>query len=190
MRFSTLFLITLQALVVSLGQQQQQQYAEALLAPSSLAPTTTAMRTARFPTAAASALTQPDKQGLPVEWTTTTAWAAVSSPLLLLLLPLAILTANPPVASAAVGDATTGAVLFSANCAGCHAGGQNFVSSSKTLQQDALEKYLGSTDPVKLQAFVQNGMPHKLFPMRMPMQDQEYLDVATFVSDQALGKKW
>jgi cytochrome c6 len=85
-------------------------------------------------------------------------------------------------------DLAKGATLFQANCAGCHAGGQNFVQQTKTLQREALEKYLGTTDPVGIQAYVQNGMPHKLLPLKMDAKD--YLDVASYVSDQALGGKW
>jgi cytochrome c6 len=85
-------------------------------------------------------------------------------------------------------DVAQGATLFQANCAGCHAGGQNFMQEKKTLQKEALEKYLGTTDPVELQTFVQNRLPHKLLPFAM--DDKAHLDVASYVSDQALSGKW
>lgn len=86
-------------------------------------------------------------------------------------------------------DIAHGATLFQANCAGCHAGGQNFMSEKKTLQKEALEKYR-SLDQAKIQDFVQNGMPHKFLPMKQPFDDKDYLDVTSYVLDQALGEKW
>jgi cytochrome c6 len=86
-------------------------------------------------------------------------------------------------------DVAHGATLFTANCAGCHGGGQNFMSDKKTLQKDALEKYL-STDAAKIQEFVQKGMPHKFLPMSKSFSDTDFSDVAAYVSDQALGEKW
>jgi cytochrome c6 len=96
---------------------------------------------------------------------------------------------SPP-QQASAADVARGATLFTANCAGCHAGGQNFVKEKKTLQKEALQKYLGSTEAVQIQDFVQNGMPHKLLAMRIPMDTDSYADVATYVSEQALGDKW
>lgn len=55
---------------------------------------------------------------------------------------------SPQQASAA--DIARGATLFTANCAGCHAGGQNVVNQKKTLQKEDLQKYLGSTDAVQI----------------------------------------
>ena len=83
----------------------------------------------------------------------------------------------------------TGAVLFQANCAGCHAGGMNFMSAKKTLQKEALEKYQ-SLDQAQIQKFVQQGMPHKLLPFSKTLSDQDYFDATSFVLDQALNDKW
>jgi cytochrome c6 len=102
------------------------------------------------------------------------------------ILSLSFLLAAPQSAWSA--DVAKGAALFQANCAGCHAGGQNFVKEKKTLQKEALEKYLGTTDPIRIQSFVQNEMPHKLLPLKM--DEMDYLDVASYVSDQALERKW
>jgi cytochrome c6 len=82
-----------------------------------------------------------------------------------------------------------GATLFQANCAGCHAGGMNFISEKKTLRKDALEKYR-SLDQVQIQKYVQQGMPHKLLPFSKTMTGKDYLDATTFVLDQALNDKW
>ncbi len=58
-----------------------------------------------------------------------------------ILLGIAIFTfafSNPALA----GDAVSGAKVFSANCASCHAGGKNLVQAAKNLKKlEALEKY-------------------------------------------------
>mmetsp|Transcript_32007 Transcript_32007/g.101864 ORF Transcript_32007/g.101864 Transcript_32007/m.101864 type:complete len:117 (-) Transcript_32007:1004-1354(-) len=41
--------------------------------------------------------------------------------------------------AASIGE---GENVFNANCAACHAGGQNVIQNEKTLQQDALKQYL------------------------------------------------
>ncbi|MEA5462192.1 c-type cytochrome [Leptothoe sp. PORK10 BA2] len=40
------------------------------------------------------------------------------------------------------GDVAAGKQVFTKNCAICHVGGSNAVSSSQTLKQEALEDYL------------------------------------------------
>jgi cytochrome c6 len=87
-------------------------------------------------------------------------------------------------------DIAQGQVLFQANCAGCHAGGNNYVQEKRTLRKDDIQQYRGSTEQAVIANFVQNGMPHKLFPMKMPMEEKEYNDVVAYVLDQALGEKW
>jgi cytochrome c6 len=87
-------------------------------------------------------------------------------------------------------DITKGQVLFQANCAGCHAGGNNYVQEKRTLRKDDIQQYRGSTDPAVITNFVRNGMPHKLLPMRTPMEENDYNDVVAYVLDQALGEKW
>jgi cytochrome c6 len=93
------------------------------------------------------------------------------------------------VAFAADANLSNGASLFQANCAGCHAGGMNFLSEKKTLQKEALERFQ-SLDQVKLQAFVQKGMPHRLLPFSNSFSDTDYVDVSSYVLDQALNSKW
>ena len=91
-----------------------------------------------------------------------------------------------PLASQAADD--RGAQLFQANCAGCHAGGMNFVAEKKTLQKDALEKF-GRLDADTMLNFVQNGMPHKLLPFnKLPTED--FVAMTTFVREQALNDRW
>mmetsp|Transcript_13451 Transcript_13451/g.20216 ORF Transcript_13451/g.20216 Transcript_13451/m.20216 type:complete len:133 (-) Transcript_13451:196-594(-) len=40
------------------------------------------------------------------------------------------------------GDVAAGEQVFNANCAACHAGGQNVIMPDKTLEKEALESYL------------------------------------------------
>ncbi|MDP5017435.1 MAG: c-type cytochrome [Dolichospermum sp.] len=57
-----------------------------------------------------------------------------------LLLSVAIFTfafSSPALAA----DAASGAKIFSANCASCHAGGRNLVNAAKSLKKADLEKY-------------------------------------------------
>lgn len=93
----------------------------------------------------------------------------------------------PPAFAADIGKGET---LFQANCAGCHAGGNNFVSEQRTLRKAAIQTYRGTLDAAPIQEFVQKGMPHRLLPMKTPMEDNDYSDVVAYVLDQALGEKW
>lgn len=103
-----------------------------------------------------------------------------------LLLAIAVLTvgfARPALA----GDAASGAKIFSANCAACHAGGNNVIMAQKTLKKEALEKFgMNSLDAIKTQ--VKNGknaMP--AFGGRL--SDDQIEDVATYVLGQS-EKGW
>lgn len=84
---------------------------------------------------------------------------------------------------AALADAANGAKLFSANCAACHAGGNNLVNTAKTLKKSDLEKYgMASLDAIKTQ--VTNGksaMP----AFKGRLTEQQIEDVATYVLEQA-----
>ena len=93
----------------------------------------------------------------------------------------------------AAGDVARGQELFEMNCNGCHMGGQNFVRPNKTMQAEALQKFLGGTDQPTLEKFVKNSMhPLQAYP-KMPggkMMDQDWTDVTAYVSDQAINNKW
>ena len=93
----------------------------------------------------------------------------------------------------AAGDVARGQELFEMNCNGCHMGGQNFVKPKKTMQAEALQKFLGGTDQPTLEKFVKNSMhPLQAYP-KMPggkMMDQDWTDVTAYVSDQAINNKW
>ncbi|MEL6496491.1 MAG: c-type cytochrome [Cyanobacteria bacterium J06623_7] len=87
--------------------------------------------------------------------------------------------ANPALA----GDAASGAKIFSANCAACHAGGNNVVNGAKTLKQDALEKYeMNSIDAITYQ--VNNGK-NAMPAFKGRLTDAQIDDVATYVLSQA-----
>jgi cytochrome c6 len=103
-----------------------------------------------------------------------------------LLLGMAIFTfafSRPALA----GDAASGAKVFSANCASCHAGGKNLVNAQKTLQKDVLEKYdMYSEDAIITQVTKgKNAMP--AFGGRL--KPDQIADVASYVLSQA-DKGW
>jgi len=56
-----------------------------------------------------------------------------------------------------------GAQIFSANCAACHAGGQNAIVADRTLEKAAIEKYLTGGFNEKSMAYQvphgENAMP-------------------------------
>jgi cytochrome c6 len=84
-------------------------------------------------------------------------------------------------------DAASGAKIFSANCAACHAGGRNVIMANKTLQKEALEKYnMNSMEAIVTQVTIgKNAMP--AFKGRLNQAQIE--DVASYVLAQA-DKGW
>ena len=88
---------------------------------------------------------------------------------------------------AMAGDADSGAKIFSANCAACHAGGRNVINGAKTLQKDALDKYeMNSIDAIIYQ--VNNGK-NAMPAFKDRLSDAQIDDVATYVLSQA-EKGW
>jgi cytochrome c6 len=88
---------------------------------------------------------------------------------------------------ALAGDAANGAKVFSANCAACHAGGNNVIMADKTLKKDALDKN-GMNSAAAIINQVTNGknaMP--AFGGRLSAAQIE--DVAAYVLSQA-EKGW
>jgi len=103
-----------------------------------------------------------------------------------LLLGIAIFTvafSSPALAA----DTASGAKVFAANCASCHAGGKNLVQANKTLKKDALEKFgMYSADAIIAQVTKgKNAMP--AFKGRLKSNQIE--DVAAYVLEQA-DKDW
>ncbi|MEH1917913.1 cytochrome c6 PetJ [Nostoc sp.] len=99
-----------------------------------------------------------------------------------MLLGIAIFTfafSRPALAA----DAASGAKVFSANCASCHAGGKNLVKAEKSLKKDALEKYgLYSAEAIVAQVTKGKGaMP--AFGARLKADQIE--NVAAYVLSQA-----
>mmetsp|Transcript_11549 Transcript_11549/g.21871 ORF Transcript_11549/g.21871 Transcript_11549/m.21871 type:complete len:169 (+) Transcript_11549:42-548(+) len=91
------------------------------------------------------------------------------------------------VTPALASDLENGQGIFLANCAACHAGGNNAVQPDKKLKKEALETY-GMFDVERIKYQVTNGknaMP--AFGERLGPEDIE--DVANYVIDQA-NKGW
>merc|ERR1712084_100718 len=82
---------------------------------------------------------------------------------------------------ALAGDVAAGEQVFNANCAACHAGGQNVIMPDKTLEKEALESYLaGGRNEAAVVTQVTNGknaMP--AFGGRL--SDDDIKNVASYV---------
>lgn len=82
---------------------------------------------------------------------------------------------------ALAGNVDNGEQVFNANCAACHAGGQNVIMPEKTLEKEALEQYLaGGRNEKSVITQVTNGknaMP--AFGGRL--DDEAIADVAAYV---------
>jgi len=62
------------------------------------------------------------------------------------------------VSPAHAGNPDQGEKIFNANCAACHAGGQNVIMPEKTLEKEALEAYLaGGRSEASVRTQVTNG---------------------------------
>lgn len=85
------------------------------------------------------------------------------------------------------GDAASGQKLFGANCAACHAGGNNVIQANKNLKKEALAQYgMNSIAAITTQVTKgKNAMP--AFGGRLSAAQIE--DVATYVLAQS-EKGW
>ncbi|MDJ0568670.1 MAG: c-type cytochrome [Pleurocapsa sp. MO_192.B19] len=103
---------------------------------------------------------------------------------LLVFLTAAMFTFATP---AMAGDAASGAKIFSANCAACHAGGNNVINGAKNLKKDTLAKYeMNSIEAITYQVTNgKNAMP----AFRGRLSDAQIDDVATYVLSQS-EKGW
>eukprot|EP00579_Thalassiosira_antarctica_P009054 CAMPEP_0201901696 /NCGR_PEP_ID=MMETSP0902-20130614/54568_1 /ASSEMBLY_ACC=CAM_ASM_000551 /TAXON_ID=420261 /ORGANISM="Thalassiosira antarctica, Strain CCMP982" /LENGTH=137 /DNA_ID=CAMNT_0048435667 /DNA_START=26 /DNA_END=439 /DNA_ORIENTATION=+ len=90
-------------------------------------------------------------------------------------------TAGVAVSPAFAGDVGAGEQIFNANCAACHAGGQNVIMPEKTLEKEALDSYLaGGRNEKAVMTQVTNGknaMP--AFGGRL--SDEDIDNVASYV---------
>jgi cytochrome c6 len=84
-------------------------------------------------------------------------------------------------------DLANGAKIFSANCAACHAGGNNLVNADKTLKKSDLEKYgMASLEAIKTQV---TGGKAAMPAFGGRLNPQQIEDVAAYVLSQA-DKGW
>ncbi|BAY30673.1 cytochrome c class I [Nostoc carneum NIES-2107] len=106
--------------------------------------------------------------------------------LTIVLLGIAIFTFafNQPALAA---DIANGASVFKANCAQCHLGGKNLVSSAKTLRKDALEKYDMYSAEAIIAQVTRGKAAMPAFGKRLKANQIE--DVAAYVLSQA-DKDW
>jgi cytochrome c6 len=106
-------------------------------------------------------------------------FAKLLSTLLVFLTAVMFTFATPAMA----GDAASGGKIFSANCASCHAGGNNVVNGVKTLKKEALDKYeMNSLAAITTQVTNgKNAMP----AFKGRLTDAQIEDVATYVMSQA-----
>ncbi|CAB9498001.1 Cytochrome c6 [Seminavis robusta] len=78
-------------------------------------------------------------------------------------------------------DVDAGETVFNANCAACHAGGQNVIMPEKTLEKEALESYLsgGRNEKAVINQVTngKNAMP--AFGGRL--SDEDIANVAAYV---------
>jgi cytochrome c6 len=104
--------------------------------------------------------------------------------LLTVAFALFVVTFSSPAQAA---EAASGAKIFSANCAACHAGGNNVIMANKNLKKEALAEY-GMNSIAAITTQVTNGknaMP--AFGGRLSAAQIE--DVATYVLAQS-EKGW
>mmetsp|Transcript_23850 Transcript_23850/g.29341 ORF Transcript_23850/g.29341 Transcript_23850/m.29341 type:complete len:172 (-) Transcript_23850:78-593(-) len=102
-----------------------------------------------------------------------------------------------PLSAEAQIDITRGGEIFTGNCAGCHAGGMNFVKENKNLKKEALEKFVspGLDQPEVQSWLMKSGQHQKLVFFKAPsgngkLTEADYADVTSYVVDQAVGDKW
>jgi len=83
--------------------------------------------------------------------------------------------------AALASDVAAGEQVFNANCAACHAGGQNVIMPEKTLEKEALDQYLAGgrkeSSVITQVTGGKNAMP--AFGGRL--SDEEIADVAAYV---------
>jgi len=100
---------------------------------------------------------------------------------------LMLLMTRPAFAEASAAVLANGAKVFSANCAACHANGNNVINASKSLKADALHQYsMDTLDAIVNQ--VTNGksaMP----AFKNRLSDDQIQAVAEYVLDQS-AKGW
>ena len=110
-------------------------------------------------------------------------FARILSTLIVFLTAAMFAFATPAMA----GDAASGAQIFSANCAACHAGGNNVVNAAKTLKKEALAQY--EMDSIEAITYQVNNGKNAMPAFKGRLTDSQIDDVATYVLSQA-EKGW
>jgi len=94
----------------------------------------------------------------------------------------------------ASGDVLRGSEIFNANCASCHAGGQNVIKEKRTLKRDALEQFVGGYDTDTIQKFLRDSSRHQNQAyFRAPggkLSELDFDDAAFYVSQTAAADGW
>ncbi|WIA14463.1 hypothetical protein OEZ86_012959 [Tetradesmus obliquus] len=116
-------------------------------------------------------------------------WASIAATGALTALVAAATLLSSSAAQAGA-DLALGKQTFEANCAACHAGGNNSVIPDHTLRKAAMEQFLqGGFNLEAITYQVENGkgaMP----AWSGTLDDDEIAAVAAYVYDQASGDKW
>merc|ERR1719343_967428 len=84
-------------------------------------------------------------------------------------------------------DEAKGAEVFAANCAGCHAGGQNMVIPDRKLDKESLQKY-GKYEVPAIAGVVTKGLG-SMPAFGSKVSPENVQDVAAYVRAQA-DKGW
>jgi len=106
---------------------------------------------------------------------------------LLSVILLAIAVLNLALSAPALADTASGAKIFSANCAACHAGGRNVIMANKTLKKKDLETF-GMYSAEAIITKVTNGK-NALTSLKAKLSSEKIEDFANYVLAQA-EKGW
>lgn len=93
----------------------------------------------------------------------------------------AVVATSPALA----GDVGAGETVFNANCAACHAGGQNVIMPEKTLEKEALESYLSGGFNEKAVMTQVTGGKNAMPAFGGRLSDEDIANVASYVIQSA-----
>jgi cytochrome c6 len=78
-------------------------------------------------------------------------------------------------------DVGAGEQIFNANCAACHAGGQNVIMPEKTLEKEALDQYLAGGRSEKSVMTQVTGGKNAMPAFGGRLSDEDIANVAAYV---------
>lgn len=111
----------------------------------------------------------------------------IVSVVLIVISLVSLLMVQPALAAGDAAVVATGAKVFSANCAACHAGGNNLVNAAKNLKAATLHQYgMDSLEAITTQ--VTNGKA-SMPAFKGRLKPDQIEAVAAYVLDQA-EKDW